>query len=77
MMESLEYRLLDPWIIEKIKPEEEEKRDSERPSIQPYAPVYEPSQSKPDSGKPKRGVVKIDINGDDEDDNPYVTVIRI
>ncbi len=62
---NLEYRLLDPWIIEKLK-EEERKREEQRPTLPIEDPDYEyaPLPSKNDK-KSDRGVYRINTGDDD------------
>lgn len=60
--ESLEYRLLEPWIKEKKK----EKRERDRPRVYEHdEPIYTPLPKKEEV--PKRGVIKIGISTGEED----------
>ncbi|MFH0752351.1 MAG: hypothetical protein V1914_02010 [archaeon] len=64
---SLEYRLIDPWVIEKLK----EKKKEDRPRITIVPP--EPFPKKDKEKEPDRGVYKINIDGDDDSTYDMIT----
>lgn len=62
---NLEHRLVDPWVIEKLK--EERRREEQQPSIPINDPSYDPLPEKKEK-KPDRGVYRINIGGDEDPD---------
>lgn len=59
--------IIAPWIIDKIKKREEErKRNEDQPRVYIDIPPYQELEEKEEEEKPKRGVTIIDLIGDDE-----------
>lgn len=57
--ESLEYRLLDPWIIKYNEERERKKRERQRQQVEIPLPVYVPTPK--DDKKPgKSTIIKIE-----------------
>lgn len=55
--------MLDAWIVEKIK---EKEKEAERPQIRLPVPEYPCAEDKNEVESEERGVLIININGDDD-----------
>jgi hypothetical protein len=79
MKNALYECTIPPWMIDKIRQQEEEKRRRDQPAQVPLPvgppPGWEPPNKKKDDGRGERGVVIININGDEEEgDGNGVTI---
>lgn len=71
--------MLPPWIIERIKRKEEQKREESRiqPVVELPLPKYDPSSDGIGQEDKDRGKLEIIINGEDEDEMSGVIVIKV